>query len=256
MSGRLQRIARAFGRAEDYDRHAAVQQEVARWLAGRIAATGPHRRVLEIGCGTGLLAAAAAGPSGADDWLLTDLAPAMLARSRERLGGRAPFRTAVLDGERPALPGEAPFDLVCSSLAAQWFGDLAAAVSRQLALVRPGGRVLLTTLAAGTFAEWQDAVAAAGGVAGTPPYPDDAALDGLAPEDADVAVDRRRFTSRPGGALELLGSVKRLGAGTPRAGHRPLAPGALREAARRFDAAGGVLGYEVALIDIRLRERA
>lgn len=47
-------------------------------------------------------------------------------------------RGRVMDGERPDLPDEAAFDLIVSSLAVQWFGDLAAGLRRLAGCSRRG----------------------------------------------------------------------------------------------------------------------
>ena len=146
-----QRICEAFDGASAYDDHAMVQRQVAAEVARRILALPPPSRVLEIGCGTGLLAAAIGGALADADWLMTDIAPAMVARSRLRFAGDPRFRFALLDGEEPERAG-GPFDLVCSSLAVQWFQRPEQSLLRLFRLLRPGGRLVFSTLADGTFA--------------------------------------------------------------------------------------------------------
>src|SRR4051812_4481679 len=82
-------VARAFHRARHYDRHAAVQSIVAERLAERILALDLPRgaRVLEIGCGTGFLGAGLIGRLPYDRYWMTDVAPGMLERARERFAG-------------------------------------------------------------------------------------------------------------------------------------------------------------------------
>lgn len=255
MSAHGARVARAFDRAWAYDDAAVVQRAVADWLAERIVATGPHDHVLEIGCGTGALAARAALPSAARSWVLTDIAPAMLERSRARLGDGAPFAYRRMDGEHPDPRLDGSLDLVCSSLAAQWFGNLEAALARQMRLLRPGGRLLLTTLLDGSFAEWISSVRAAGGTPGTPAFPTVGQLEAMH-WTSPPAIARRRFEAHAASGLEALRAVKRIGAGTSRPDARPLTPAILRDALRRFEASGSVLGYEVAMIELRAEERA
>ncbi|WP_154399134.1 methyltransferase domain-containing protein, partial [Bordetella pertussis] len=73
-----QRFDRAAAR---YETHAEVQRHAAEQLAERIAALPlpAEPRILEIGCGTGLLTRALARRLGRADWTITDIAPAMLA---------------------------------------------------------------------------------------------------------------------------------------------------------------------------------
>lgn len=233
-------IARAFDAASAYDAHAVVQRQVADWLAERIVAMAPPApRVLEVGCGTGFLTAATLPRLAKPDWLMTDIAPAMLARGLAKHLG---VRGRVMDGEYPDLPGEAPFDLIVSSLAVQWFGDLEAGLRRLAGLLAPGGRMLVTTLVEGTFAAWHEAHRAEGHEAGSPVYPPVEALG--------WPVETRRFEQRHRSAADFVRALRAIGAGTPREGHRPIPPGAMRRIARRFEASGAVAAYEVALIEV------
>ncbi len=232
-------VAAAFDRAADYDRHAIVQRRVAETLAERIAALPlpPAPRVLEIGCGTGLLGVALVERLPGARWLMSDIAPAMVERARLRFGKRSEIRFATMDGERPDAAG--PFDLICANLAAQWFADLPAAVARLRALLSPQGRLAFTTLTAGSFAEWRQAHR--GLPCGTRDYPSAAALAALG---LDVRVDRHVLHHAD--AAEFLRGVKAIGAGTPKPGHRPLAPAALRQVMARFEADGARATYAVA----------
>lgn len=232
-------IVHAFDRAADYDSHAAIQREAAARLADRVAALvlPAHPRVLEIGCGTGLLGEALVDRLPGARWLMTDLAPAMIERARGRFAGRADIDFAVMDGEAPDVAG--PFDLIVSSLAMQWFADLAGSIARLRALLAPGGRIAFTTMAAGSFAEWR----AAHGLlpAGTPDYP---TRETLSAAGLDVTIET--LIEQHPDAGHFLHSVKGIGAGTPRPGHRPLTPAQLHGVMTRFEAAGSVASYVVA----------
>ena len=236
-------VADAFGRAVDYDRHAGLQRDVAKRLAVRIAALPlpAAPRVLEIGCGTGFLGAALLPRLAGADWLMTDLAPAMVTRAARRFAGTPGLRFAVMDGAAPDVAG--PFDLICSSLAAQWFADLPDAIARQSALLAPGGHLAFATLAAGSFAEWRRAHAMEGLTAGTPDHPTAAALAAMLPGGEAVT---EIIMAAHANALAFLNALKTIGAGTPRAGHRPLGPSALRAVMRRFDGGGARITYEIA----------
>ena len=232
-------VAQAFGRAVAYDRHAIVQRRVAEELADTIVSlpmpAAPH--VLEIGCGTGFLANALIDRLAGASWLITDIAPTMLGQARARLGNRDRIRFSILDGERPVADG--PFDLICSSLAAQWFTDLPKALAQWRARLSPRGAIAFTTLASGSFAEWRDAHLGLSCGAHEYPSADDLASLGF-------QVTTKRHAVRYADARAFLHAVKAIGAGTPRAGHGPLAPAQLREVMNRFEAAGAVATYVVA----------
>lgn len=232
-------VAATFDRAVEYERHAVVQRRVAQDLARTVAAQPirPGAAVLEIGCGTGLLGAALVDRIPGARWLMTDIAPAMVARTAERFAGDPRVGVAVMDGEAPE--GATRYDLICSSLAAQWFVDLAAAVSRLRARLAPGGLLAFTTLAEGSFAEWRDAHG--DDDAGTRDYPSRAALAAMG-----LAMSVERHPVRHADARDFLHSLKAIGAGTPRPGHRPLPPAALRRAMARFDEGGATATYVVA----------
>jgi malonyl-CoA O-methyltransferase len=100
----------------------------------------------------------------------------------------------------------------------------------------------VTTLVEGTFAAWHEAHLAEGYVAGSPAYPPVAALAGK--------VETRTFVQRHGRAADFMRALRAIGAGTPRDGHRPIPPGAMRRIARAFEAGGAVATYEVALIEV------
>jgi len=247
VTGFKQRVIRAFGAASQYDRLAYVQQQVAAALAQRIGALSAQARILEVGCGTGFVAAAMPALPEGTDWLMTDVSPDMVERSRLRFGGRPPFRFAILDAEHPSFETqEPPFDLICSSLAAQWFENLEPTLGQLFGLLKPGGRMLVSTLANGTFAEWHAAHAAVSLIAGTPTYPDRAELDAirLDGQAGDVAIER--FTSTYASGRDFLRTLRAIGAATPRPSHQPLSPRAMRKVLRAFEAGGARVSWDVA----------
>ncbi len=164
------RVARSFAAASPgYEDAAGFQRLVASRLAGMIArsALPPRPRVLEIGCGTGFLTRSLSGRLPGARWLVTDLAPPMVARCRENIPDGAAF--AAMDGERPAVRG--PFDLICASLVLPWFEDPAGSIRDLGRRLRPGGLLAFSTLSEGTFREWLDAYKAFGLSPASPAFP-------------------------------------------------------------------------------------
>ncbi|MCR6632479.1 MAG: methyltransferase domain-containing protein [Magnetospirillum sp.] len=227
---RKQKVAAAFAAAATtYDSAAEAQAKAADRLVELVTAEPlpAHPTVLEVGCGTGLLTRRLL-PRIGGDWLVTDLSPAMVAAAQAAVGAdKAQFR--VMDGEHPDAP-LGLYDLVVSNMAAQWFADMARAVCQLRARLAPGGRLVLSTLGAGSFAEWRAAHQALGLTCGTPAYPSADALAAQLPGGARVREET--VTVRHDDALAFLTALKRIGADTPASGHTPLSPGALRRVAR------------------------
>ncbi len=246
MNAHRRRIERAFAGADGYDRHARVQQDVALDLADRIAALDlpDNPRVLEIGCGTGFLTRALVARGLGGDWLVTDIAPEMVERCRATVGEAAGRRFAVLDGEYGIDP-DGGYDLICSSLAMQWFDDHGAALARMVDALAPGGHCLFATLGAGSFVEWRAAHAAAGVTAGTPGFVDAAAIAGALPDRRISLATVEHRVEHHASALDFLRALRGIGAHTPADGHRPLGPAAMRRVMAAFEAGGCAVTYEV-----------
>ena len=239
---RKARIAARFGAAaERYDAASPLQREAASSLARRVLALPPASRVLEIGCGTGHLTRELLGRVGSE-WTVSDIAPPMVAACLRSNPG---VRGVVMDAEQPTLPAQS-FDLVVSSLTAQWFADLPRAFAALCALLAPGGRIALATLGDGSFAEWRAAHAALGLRAATPDYPSVEQLARAFPDYMRVAVEEESIAPPLGEPLDFLRGLRVIGADTPRAGAAPLGAGRMRQVLKRLaaDAPNGV-GYHL-----------
>lgn len=242
------RVASAFGKAaHQYDDYAEVQREVVAKLVERISRLAlPRRpRVLEIGCGTGLLTLALSERIDAEHWVVTDLSSEMVASCREHLADRPGYSYLSMDGEMPAL--NAQFDLICSSMAMQWFVDLEESLPRLASLLRPEGYLAFSTLVEGTFEEWREAHERVGEAAAMLDYPSVERLRGLWPEGGMRNIETelvRRHYPTPG---EFLSGLKRLGANTPGFGGPPASPTTLRKLLRGSSGEGGFqITYNVA----------
>jgi malonyl-CoA O-methyltransferase len=255
VNARVGRLRRAFDKAAArYDAAAPVQRAAAARLAERIAALPlpPRPRILEIGCGTGFLTADLRDRLGDAEILAADLSPAMLATCRARLGAAEGVGFQVMDGEHPDLEPGRPFDLICSSLAFQWFEDLGPALDRLAGLLAPGGWLAFSTLAAGTLGEWRQAHADLGLACAGHDYPSLAELgEMLGPRGR---IEAETIVQAHADARAFLGDLKAIGAASPSPGRRPLAPGDLKRVMARFDEAGASARYEVAYGLLRRRQ--
>jgi len=220
---RTARIANSFGaRAEDYERYATLQ----RIVADRLVAKLPERdrpRVLELGCGTGLLTRhlLRAYPDG--DFLVTDLSPEMIAEAESNLRSPASGRLVfdVLDAAN--VGGIGRFDLIATSMSLHWLDDPSGALSRLRDRLNPGGTLIFSALGPDCFAEWRAAAAEEGLADGIVPV---APLPGIQDEESLVMEES---------GLAFLQRLRAIGGLTPRDGYAPLSPGALRRVLRRLE---------------------
>ncbi|NVN02409.1 MULTISPECIES: dethiobiotin synthase [Asaia] len=238
-------IASRFDSADFYEEAARVQAIAASALADRLAALYADRpapkRILELGCGTGILTRALRRLFPKGQLTAIDLSPRMVERTRQAVPDAV---VRVMDAETPTLDGS--FDLICSSFCMQWFTDRKAAFRRLARLLTPGGRIEVTTLAQGSFAQWRASCEALGLPCGFPDYP---ALPLLQTE-WPYAL-RGQWTVTPlrdpvGSARHFLRDLKAIGATTPRTGSTPLPARDLRRVMQHFDRTADSMDYQVA----------
>ncbi|MGD9501284.1 MAG: methyltransferase [Methyloceanibacter sp.] len=227
LSRRSAEIAAGFGaRAESYEAHADLQ----RAIAGRLAQALPARErplVLELGCGTGLLSRHLLQRYPGARFVLTDVAPAMIAACRRNLAAHGPANISYEVMDAGEAGGHAGLDLIVSSMTLHWLADPVASLERLRRFLAPGGVLLYATLGPDSFAEWREALASEGlpsGLGDIPPLPG--------------VVDEERLIPDKD-ALAFLRRMKRVGGLTPREGYAPLSPPALRRAIRAADARFG-----------------
>jgi trans-aconitate methyltransferase len=149
--------------AELYDRRAPFVSAMAGDLV-ELLAPQPGERVLDLGCGTGELAAVIAA-AGAHVTCL-DASPEMVAAARARLPG-ATFRVA----DAQALDDDAAFDAIFSNAVLHWMRDPAAAACGMARALRPGGRLVAELGGRGCIATVCEASAAALRALGEDPAP-------------------------------------------------------------------------------------
>jgi ubiquinone/menaquinone biosynthesis C-methylase UbiE len=125
--------------AAEFYEEAFVPAFFAQWAIGLCAAVGltSGQRVLDVACGTGIVARTAAGIVGAGNVTGTDLNEAMLTVAR-RVRGDIDWHQA--DVTSLPFPDDT-FDVVLCQMALMFFPDRAAALAEMRRVCAPGGTV-------------------------------------------------------------------------------------------------------------------
>jgi ubiquinone/menaquinone biosynthesis C-methylase UbiE len=134
--------------AETYEQY-FVPSNFARWVPLHIEHAAPQAgdRVLDVACGTGIVARSVAplvGPQGRV--VALDLSPDMLAVARTLPSPDGP-PIEWREGDAVSLP-DGPFDVVFCQQGLQFVDDKAAAVGEMTRVLAPGGRIVASV--------WQD----------------------------------------------------------------------------------------------------
>jgi trans-aconitate methyltransferase len=128
----------------DYAANSAVQQAWARELIGRLALRGDES-VLDVGCGDGKITAELARALPRGRVVGVDASAEMIAFARETFPSRAVknLRFEICDARKlGSVPG--PFDLVFSNAALHWVDDHEAVLRGAAAVLKPGGRLMIS----------------------------------------------------------------------------------------------------------------
>jgi trans-aconitate 2-methyltransferase len=148
--------------AETYDAVSDPQFEWGMEVLERLELHGDEVAV-DAGCGSGRVTAELAARLPRGRVIAVDGSEAMVAKAKERLGGRADY--LVSDLLKLELPD--PVDLVFSTATLHWIPDHDALFRRLRACLKPGGRLVAQCGGQGNVAAHTEAIAA---VASDPEY--------------------------------------------------------------------------------------
>lgn len=146
-------IANAFGRAATrYDEVASLQRGIADRLVQAILASSISGDLLDAGCGTGYIGQQLKS-HGHFEITALDLSVQMLQQAKYNDSAHQ-----FVQGDIELLPFEdQQFDSVVSSLAVQWCHSFERAIHELLRVLKPGGRLYLSTLVDPTLHELKTA---------------------------------------------------------------------------------------------------
>jgi malonyl-CoA O-methyltransferase len=143
--------ARFSSAASTYHDLAFIQRHVARQLMKMLPRPSPPARILEIGCGTGVLTkmlATAFPESGID---AVDFSAAMIAEARKNLAGNKMIHWQVADARHISTAVKYP--LIISSCTLHWIAPLEPVLKKLSAMLLPGGCLAAAVMTRGTLAE-------------------------------------------------------------------------------------------------------
>ena len=129
--------------AADYAANSVVQQTWARELIGKLKLRGDER-ILDIGCGDGKVTAEIAQSVPHGSVLGADTSPQMIAFAQKTFP-RTQFPNlefAVVDARK--IKSDRPFDLIFSNAALHWVDDHQLFLRGASAVLRPGGRLIVS----------------------------------------------------------------------------------------------------------------
>ncbi|MBU0714901.1 MAG: methyltransferase [Verrucomicrobia bacterium] len=147
--------ARFSAAASTYHASATIQRAVAERLSAMLAGNEAADRILEIGCGTGLLTAHLCRlfPHARIDAL--DMAGGMVTQCRARLAGTAGLFCHLADLNK--FRAEALYPLIVSSSTLHWMDPIAEVMETLAGMLTSQGRLVFALMVRGTLAELQSA---------------------------------------------------------------------------------------------------
>jgi len=212
--------------AAAYDAVAVLQREVGARLLERLDLVRlAPRRLIDVGCGTGLCTLALAQRYADAQTVALDIAPSMVraARAKTRWWQRWRGRYQFICGDAEALPvADASVDLIVSNLTLQWCSDLDRAFAEFKRVLAPQGLVLFSTLGPDTLHELREAWRSADEATHVNAFIDmhDVGDALMRAGFADPVMDMEYMTVTYPDVLALMRDLKQLGAHNVTAGRK------------------------------------
>ncbi len=141
--------------AETYESHATVQSVVAEKLIRLVPPSPTVRRILEVGCGTGILTRHLLGqfPKATIDAI--DLSEKMIARASRQFAAAPTIRWQAADAKTFRSRGH--YDLIVSNSSLHWIDPLLEGLYNLTSLLKSGGDLVFSLMLYGTLSELHDA---------------------------------------------------------------------------------------------------
>lgn len=250
MNYNKQNIIKSFDHADSYEQSAKIQKIVVKRLVSTLRKLdfnqGKAISILEIGCGTGLLTQYLLALFPEAEFVITDISAGMIERAKENLGkNRSNVTFKVMDGE--ALELDQSFDLICSSLAFQWFEDFEDSLQKITRYLNPNGVVLCSTLAKESFVEWREVYNSFNYSCPLQSYPEKETLESYWPTSLGGGFwEIENIIDSVQNGFEFIKGLRGIGAHISTTSHQSLSAGQLRKVIHQFDNQYGYTTYQIA----------
>lgn len=214
----IDQIAQSFSQAaQQYDDVADLQRLVADRLFD-LYAQKLAGRVMDLGCGTGYVTGKLLAQTAISKITAVDIAPGMLALSRQRYGEQVDWLLADAQSMGVATDSHAA---IISSLAIQWCADLPALFSNMARVLEPGGEFVAATLGPNTLRELRWAWAQVDDYQHVNEFVSEETLQqSIMPTFASLDWHRELVELKFASVGEILRSLKQLGASNHNSGAR------------------------------------
>lgn len=143
-------VKKNFGKSStSYNEFAKVQKHMAVELIKFAPQNFDNIKILEIGCGTGILSKEILGRFPNCTLTLFDISENMIEYCKKEFG----FTVDYLVGDAEEFEFEGKYDLIISNATFQWFNNLEITVEKLKKQLRPKGQILFSTFIEGTYEE-------------------------------------------------------------------------------------------------------
>ncbi|SRR5579883_217759 len=147
------RITQCFNKAAaTYHQAATLQTTVAENLSRYINGTKAHR-ILELGCGTGIFSEKLFKKFPTANFMLTDIAPAMLDVCQKKFRERKCIQYACQDAEQLSVNDS--YDLITSNMTLHWLNNIPNSFEKIISKLSARGEFIFSLLGKKSLYEWQ-----------------------------------------------------------------------------------------------------
>ncbi|MCB9481865.1 MAG: methyltransferase [Desulfobacteraceae bacterium] len=198
-----------------YDDYAAAQKKGAEILKNELINDGicekNIEKIIEFGCGTGLLSIYIHDLFYNSKIYFSDISPEMVLECRKKLGPNVKRYFFAVNGED--FKKENYFDLIVSSFTLQWFEDYQNALKNYFFSLKRGGFLYLAFQGPGSFFEWKKVACELGLPFTGNLMPDPELIENSIRNFSSYEIFKKEIKLKYKSSLDFFKSLQKIGAG-------------------------------------------